>query len=490
MVKKDPELFASAKRLFQRLFLDFFTEDVNTKSLSSLAFIIIDGLDETSKHERVKFPACLAELVQRSSTAEHCRIQVGIFARPDVSGDPGFEKVGFRTERTIMVTPARNTVDIETFVRNRFKDVSILNALRTRKAKKEYDALARQTYSSVLARSQGMILWASLVFDEICNSPSPEAIRRTLQEAPQGLDDMIHHVFKRLHLEEQTHYSYLSELLSCVYCAYRPLYISEMFVLLLSLSGQHYLSLKDELKAKYSSLFEISGSSDDLEQDDKTEVLDEEESDSVFDGFDFLNNPDPDEGDSAEEENGDEAFEDVDKNGLIHSGSQKQEDGFSTLPAHWSNTTMAFSHARIRDYLRTEGGQDPNRPRRWKDDNVVSNDLNTTTLLFAIALFRIMRSNLASQYEIESLETYANLNSIKKFAEVDFTKTSRDAAVQAARLLAGFFSDGDFLLKRTLRMTSEFIQTWFGTDRYSKLVRKIIGKQLADLDEKDRPWAE
>ena len=401
VVKKEPDLFVSAKWVFQRLFLDFFTEHVQRKSsLTSLAFIIVDGLDEAPAQERVKFPACLAELVRRSSATEHCRIQVGIFARPDVRGDPGFERVGFRTERTIVVTPEKNTVDIEAFVRGRLKDVSLLNVLKTKKAKKDHDILARQIYTSVLSKSQGMFLWASLVFDEIWNSPSPEAIRHTLQEAPQGLDDMINHVFERLQLEERMHQSYLSKLLSCVYCAYRPLLLSELFVLLLSISSQHCWLLEDHLRGKYSSLLEVSGSSDDLKEEEGTEVLDKDDIASTTDEFDFLTQSDPDEDENADQENDDETIEKVNEHHSVISDSQQDEDS-PTLPPHWASTTVAFTHARIRDYLRTEGGQDREVSRRWKNNEVVPSDLNTTTLQFAITLMQIVRSNLARDYGID-----------------------------------------------------------------------------------------
>ena len=73
----------------------------------------------------------------------------------------------------------------------RLGDVSVLKMLKKRKATKEYQALAKQIYDSVQSKSGGMFLWASLVFDQIRDSHSPEAIRESLREAPEGLDAML-----------------------------------------------------------------------------------------------------------------------------------------------------------------------------------------------------------------------------------------------------------------------------------------------------------
>lgn len=88
-------------------------------------------------------------------------------------------------------------------------------------------------------------------------SPSPEAIRESLQGAPKGLDDMLCHVFKHLDIEEQMNQSYLSDLLSWVLCAHCPLYVSERFVLILINPRQKYYKIEDDVKGRYSSLFDV-----------------------------------------------------------------------------------------------------------------------------------------------------------------------------------------------------------------------------------------
>ena len=67
-----------------------------------------------------------------------------------------------------------------------------------------------------------MFLCAKLIFDQIRALPSPEAVGDVLQGAPKGLDDMLYQVFKRLEVNEKMHRSYLHDMFSRVYCAYRP----------------------------------------------------------------------------------------------------------------------------------------------------------------------------------------------------------------------------------------------------------------------------
>lgn len=124
---RNQNTFASARRIWQEVFLEFFTKDVKSscQSLASSAFIIVDGLDEAPEFERLIFIHCLAELLAVPTTKRVCRIQIAIFARPDVRSD--LDKAGFgRQERIIEVTPDRNTNDIEAFIKQKLRDVAVL----------------------------------------------------------------------------------------------------------------------------------------------------------------------------------------------------------------------------------------------------------------------------------------------------------------------------------------------------------------------------
>lgn len=489
--KKQYDTFASARQIWRQLFLDFFSEDTSSKYQTSLAFLVIDGLDESPEAERVKFLSCLAELVERSTSNRKCRIQIAVFARPDVRADPGFEKVGFRTqERIIEVTPDKNTLDIEAFVRQRLGEISVLKMLKKRKANKEYQTLAKQIYNSVQVRSQGMFLWARLVFDQIRESPSPESIRESLRGAPEGLDNMLYHVFKRLEAEEQTHRSYLPDLLCWVLCAYRPLCIAELFVLILISANQHYYVIEDHLKGRFSSLFDVTGPVVEPEDDEQDGDTQADARSSEQDDFDFLDRPNESDNDeeigNGTDNSDDEANEAQRPTKGVLSTNARDEDNLFDIPSHWYQTTVKFSHARIRDYLTTEGNPST---RRWQDSSIVPKDLHITRLSVVEVCLQILLTETTDKYLVYSLKTYAKINWTKPLVEIDFNMIPSSAIVQLARSLAMVFHDGPKLLKISEGVSDDFIETWFCTDKYSNLVRKIITDQLHNLDEHHRDWA-
>lgn len=488
-IEKKQDTFVSARRIWQHLFLDFFEEDTSSQSLTSLAFIVIDGLDEAPQAERVKLLTCLSELVNRGFNPRKCRIQVAIFARPDVRADPGFEKVSFRMqERIIEVTPERNTMDIDLYIKQRLGDVSVLQVLKKRKATKEFQALAKQIYQSVQSKSQGMFLWARLVFDQIRASPSPEAIKASLQGAPEGLDEMLYHVFKRLDVDEEMHQSYLKDLLTWVFCAYRPFYVSELFVLIIISARQHCYMIEDDFRTRYSSLFDVTGPYVEPEGDQQQPETNDDDISNDEPDFDFL---DHDDGSHGEEAGDGTDRTDIDNDGQSQTEdtaitSQQEEEDMFNIPPHWHENTVTFSHARIRDYLKTEG--DPST-RRWHDISVVPDDLNRTRLGIVLALFQLLDTNIADTYDVQPLELYAKTNWVKHLEEIEFSRIPKEAAVQMARQLSTLFYGGQRLLQTSFEARNEFIETWFTVSKYSSLVRKIMGDSAEDVEDDQKEWA-
>ena len=485
------DTFASARRIWQQLFLEFFTEDTSARTLTSLAFIIVDGLDEGPQAERVKFLSCLADLLACNTNGRKCRIQVAMFARPDVRADPGFKKVNLGThEKVIEITPERNLVDIEAYIRQRLGDVSVLKVLKRQRGIKEFQALAKHIYSSVQTRSQGMFLWARLVFDQIRGLPSPEAIKESLQGAPQGLDDMLYHVFKRLEVDENMHRSYLYELLSWVFCAYWPLIVSELFVLLHVSAGQQCYMIEDDLQARYSSLFDVTGSLAETKEEETGADTAAIDSSSEIDDFDFLDIPDSSDEDEKNWNDSGKSYGDTEASQpwvqSVDSGKQGSSEDRFTFPLHWYYATVSFSHARIRDYLTEEG--DP-LTRRWDDCSIIPQSLKSKHLDIVMSCLRILKSEMAEDYLVSSLKIYAKINWIKHLAEVDLGSIIRPAAVQLAKGLASLFVDGQKMLQCSHGVGNEFIETWLSTDNFSSLVRKSISEHIDELEEGERDWA-
>lgn len=411
--QENRDTFASARSTWKKLFLDFFLEDTSSQSPKNLAFLIVDGLDETLQEERVKFLSCLADLVDLRAQGHRCRMQVAIFARPDVRVDPGFDKLGAQIhERVIEVTPDKTNPDIKTFIQQRLVDISVLKTLKKRKMTKDYQTLAKKIYHSVQSRSEGMFLWARLVLDQTRDLPSPEAIEGTLNEAPQGLDDMLYHVFKRLEIEDKCRHSYLNAVLLWVYSAHRPLSVAELFVLFLISDNQHCYTIEDHLRSRYATLFSVTDPVIDNEQE-HGEPIKLAADTAELENFDFLDDDElGDDGDKQSHlDDSDWGFEEaqLQAKDIMPTTKRNSVDAFD-IPSHWNDTTITFSHARIRDFLIIEG--DP-ATRRWHDCPVVPRDFNTSRIDTILVMLKVLKTDIAEDYLVPSLRFYAKKNWMK-----------------------------------------------------------------------------
>ena len=484
--QEDRDTFASARCIWRKLFLDFFLEDTSSQSPRNLAFLIVDGLDEALQEERVKFLSCLADLVDICAHGHRCRIQVAIFARPDIRVDPGFDKLGSRIhERVIEVTPDKTNPDIKTFIQQRLMDISVLKTLKKRKMTKDYHILAKKIYHSVQTRSEGMFLWARLVLEQTRDLPSPEAIERTLNEAPQGLDNMLYHVFKRLEIEDKCRHSYLNALLLWVYSAHHPLSVAELFVLFLVSDNQHCYTIEDDLRSRYASLFSVTDPVIDNEQEDgepNNLVVDTSEPEN----FDFLDDDELGNDGERHMDESDWVFDaQLQAEDIIPGTAGDSGDAFE-IPSHWNETTITFSHARIRDFLTIEG--DP-ATRRWHDCPVVPQDSNTSRLDTILVMLRVLNTDIADDYLVPSLKSYAKKHWMKPLLGVDFARIDTKLKVQLARALSSLIYGGRRFMYTSYSLCRGFIRTWFCTRRYSDIVRKLIINHLEDLDEPQKIWA-
>ena len=496
VVKKKDSLI-SAKRTWETLFLDFFTEATLSETVTSLAFIIIDGLDEAPEKERVQFISCLTSLITGTDASRRCRIQIAVFARPSIQADPGFDHVGFQSRKKVIeATSKRNEKDIATFIQYRLRNVSVLRTLdarRTPEAAREFKALVKQITNSIQNKSHGMFKWAGLAFDQIWKLQSPEAIVMALNRAPHGLEEMIHHTLKRLELEEPTRVLYMRSLLMLVFCAFEPLCIAELWILLLLTLNEHCYEVEHDIQGRYASLFELLGEAD-QEKTEFQEELKAEETTSLFDDLDSLSD-DGAEGVMYEEDGGSEDIDHTSNGGII--SEQSFYGRRNTLKPRWSKISVTFGHTSIRDYLEHEG--DPTS-RRWHDCSLVVENPNTAHLHFAIICVRILNGDIEESYEVPSLKRYAKLYYMKHLACVDFTKICVSDQVEGICLLVELFYDGRLLLATSFDdendvfrmgycMRDYFVQTWFGTSTYSAKVRQMLGHILNFLDGERKDWA-
>lgn len=179
-----------------------------------------------------------------------------------------------------------------------------------------------------------MFLWVNLMLEEISKKPRPSEIRAKLDDAPRDLAKMIRHVFERLAKDEDISKEDLNLMLGWVACAERPLVLGELDVNLKLRPpvGEGYPALEDDLRGQFASFFDLSRAdgqtTEDLQR--RAEQASKVEQESYHE--------DEREGSTRGDDDDDEEF--------------VEEPVFQSDP---KDTTIQFSHASIRDYLRREG---------------------------------------------------------------------------------------------------------------------------------------
>ena len=169
---------------------------------------------------------------------------------------------------------------------------------------------------------------------------------------------------------------------------------------------------------------------------------------------------------------------------LSHRRTAEANETFD-IPSHWDQTSVKFSHARIRDYLKTEG--DPSKRRH--NCSVVPEDLNVSRVSIVTTCIKILNRDILYKYPLRSLEEHVKINWTKHLGEVNYPRFSRRTAMDLARLLSKTFHNGQGVLEMSQGVFGDFIKTWFSTSEYSSLVRKITAEHVEDLDECQREWA-
>lgn len=162
--RRDDTLFP-ARQLWQRLFLDFFSQsaDVSATSSSSVADLVVDGLDETPKNERAKFFDCCTALLRLYQDSFRCNMRVIMFSRPDIRHNQN-DNLQI-CDKIIEVNYETNKKNLDEYIKQSLKDVIVLKQLKKMKRNDQYRKLAKEIYDDVAKRSLGMFLWTRLVFD-------------------------------------------------------------------------------------------------------------------------------------------------------------------------------------------------------------------------------------------------------------------------------------------------------------------------------------
>ncbi|KAF4549468.1 Hypothetical protein D9617_21g096890 [Elsinoe fawcettii] len=302
------------------------------------------GFDEALTEQRAAAVAFFHAAIL--STTPH-ELQIVIFARPEIRAD---HRLTAAAHQTVLVSSDETGPDVKAFVQEQLPRVSLLRVLHKLKAG-EFKSLARTIRTSIIAKSEGMFLWAKLMVDRICNEATTSSIVAALEVAPKGLEAAIHSAFRRLEAEEELFGGYMKDL------------------------------LEQDLKGRYSSILKVTYGSAWFELDEpdafhesvgKTQSITENiEVSLTAADFDFL--------DEVEEVGFGPHQHDAMQNtsitsisaGPLISGIAPSEQRSTAISRSWMATKVTFTHARIREVLDSQG----RHSATWTDCAIVNKNL-------------------------------------------------------------------------------------------------------------------
>lgn len=133
------EDISTTYKVWQKLFMSFFVEGSTAEQSERKIFIVLDGLDESFKNERLEFLELVGDIGQSG------RLRLAMFGRPEVIDD--IEQ--YFEVPTIHVTAETNSQDISRYVRN-----TISKSVYLKRASK---ALLNEIIYELSMKAQGMV---------------------------------------------------------------------------------------------------------------------------------------------------------------------------------------------------------------------------------------------------------------------------------------------------------------------------------------------
>jgi tetratricopeptide (TPR) repeat protein len=387
------------------LFFDFF---LNKGSISSSVYIVFDAVDEAFEEERLNFLHLAKDIL---SATNRGRMQLAMVGRPHIS-DQLVESLETDIP-TIYVTTQKNSGDIDRYIKTSIQKSVILRRVSP--------ALRKEITEKLSAGAEGMFLWVNLMLQELVKKRNESSIRKSLDEAPKGLKDMMRHVLmsfsSSLNNEEL---EFLNELLLWTTCALRPLTLGEVEAILelKSPEGDGMIYLEGALRKQFAAFFNLHRE-DGLtttELQAMTATADEE-SDN--------------EGDVVQKPAGDnDAFEDV--------------ENFSDFDSNKKSTTVTFCHASLGDFFRDRSEGKVAAGEDKLAVGVVYNDAKTHVLRTCL---KVLTDTGFAQRAKEPylMRAYAATSWVQHLHEVQPWEASSADKQEIASMLAKMFGQEEYM---------------------------------------------
>jgi hypothetical protein len=409
-------------------------------------YMLFDGVDEAFDSERQGFLS-LAKDIQ--DAGEHSRIQLAIVGRTQLS-DQILEALVVEVVPTIYVTSQKNSGDIEEYIKSSIR--------RSVKLKRASAQLREEIVEKLSSGAEGMFIWVDFMFKELLKKSNESSMRKSLDQAPKGLKEMLRHVLESFSAgsneEEPEELEYLNELLAWTTCAPRPFKLGEIETILRlkSEDGNGLLWPENSLRKQFASFFAVN-------HEDKLTTAE-------------LQHPrhyKTDSDGSDDEADGGEAFEDVENNADFDSNKE--------------TTEVAFCHASIGNFFRDEAQGKVSASNGHIPVGVDFHEAKVHLLKTCLRLF--CDSDFAKKAEATDFRSkYAGANWITHLQSLELPKAKLEDRREIARMLAQMFSEPE-VIKLWIRSVA-----WHCSNNKLKLVRQWWeDKGVVDtLPEKEREF--
>ncbi|KAK2874914.1 hypothetical protein FQN49_001953 [Arthroderma sp. PD_2] len=256
-MKEDPE---NTYILWEKLFRNYFIDP----SMDVATCLVIDGIDEAGTEEQdILFSLLGKTFVAEDETNQPLTLRVVLLSRDSVRGMLDEHLLSWIPE--IEVGNNENKDDLYQYVSQKLLKTKLFRGS---------PELQEEVVNHISQEAEGMWEWANLVIKSVLRCRTKEQIRKGIRTLPRGISAMLREELQRLGkelsgLEElsgdepsdgegtATQIDQLNVLLSFVTFAKKPLTVRQLDIILELILKEEFLSLEEDIRTIYSSLFSI-----------------------------------------------------------------------------------------------------------------------------------------------------------------------------------------------------------------------------------------
>ncbi|RLL95865.1 hypothetical protein CFD26_105362 [Aspergillus turcosus] len=409
---------------WRTLFVNYF---LKKESITSSVYVLFDAVDEAFEEERLVFLQLAKDILDSPNRG---RLQLAMIGRPHIS-DQLTEALETNVP-TIYVTTLKNSTDIDRYIKTSIQKSVILRRVSP--------ALRKEITEKLSAGAEGMFLWVNLMLQELVKKRNESSIRKSLEQAPKGLKEMLRHVLMSFSASlNNEELEFLNELLLWATCAVRPLTLGEVEAILelKSAEGDGMIYLEGALRKQFAAFFNL----------DREDGLTTTELQTMADRTYESDDEDVTNEDSEDQD----AFEDVEN--IVDFDSNKE------------STTVTFSHASLGDFFR-----DPNEGKVSAAEDklpvgVVYKDAKAH--VFKTCLKILTDTEFSEKAKDSSVTvTYAARNWVQHLHVVQPSETSLEDRKTIASMLARMFGMEEYMAKWVPR------RSWVSTSENLKAIQR------------------